>query len=209
MLESDRFIARELLRIGAIKLQPHAPFTWASGIKSPIYCDNRMVLSHPALRRFVIEQFKVQAQAFAPVELVAGVATAGIAHGALLADVLDVPMVYVRSKPKDHGRENLIEGEIAGHPQTVVVEDLISTGGSVLQAVEALRQAGCKVSGVLAIFSYGFEAAQEAFSAADCPFLTLTNYAVLMEEAAALGVVQESDFETLRAWRQSPKTWGI
>ncbi len=199
--------ARSLLQIKAIKLSPQKPFTWASGLKSPIYCDNRLVLSHPEIRRFIIDSFEEKAKAMAPFDLIAGVATAGIAHGALLADRLNMPFVYVRAKAKEHGRQNLIEGEINGNERVLVIEDLISTGGSSVSAVEALKEAGCAIAGALAIFSYGFEAATSAFAQAACPLDTLSNYETLIAEAARSGYVNESDLELLKSWRINPRAW--
>lgn len=200
-------IAQHLLQIKAIKLSPQKPFTWASGLKSPIYCDNRLVLSHPAIRRFVIDCFVEKSKNFAPFDLIAGVATAGIAHGALLADRLDLPFVYVRAKPKEHGRQNLIEGEVHGHERVLVIEDLISTGGSSVSAIEVLKEAGCTIGGLLAIFTYGFDAATEAFDKAACPFDTLSHYSALIEEAARSGYINESELELLQSWRADPKAW--
>ncbi len=200
-------IAKRLLQIKAIKLSPQKPFTWASGLKSPIYCDNRMVLSHPAIRRFVIDCFVEKAKNFAPFDLVAGVATAGIAHGALLADRLDLPFVYVRAKAKEHGRQNLIEGEVLGNERVLVIEDLISTGGSSLSAIEVLKEAGCTIAGVLAIFTYGFDAATDAFEKAACPLDTLSQYDALIEEAARSGYITGAEVELLQSWSADPKGW--
>lgn len=202
-------VARHLLAIKAVKLQPNEPFTWASGIQSPIYCDNRVALSHPAVRTFLKESLAEKSAEFGAFDTVAGVATAGIAHGALLADRLEKPFVYVRNSAKDHGRRNLIEGEIRSAGERVlVVEDLISTGGSCLKVVEALREAGCEVVGVLAIFQYGFLKAKAAFDAIGTVFSTLTDYDALVQEAAASGYVQNSDLETLKTWRENPEGWG-
>lgn len=200
-------IAQRLLQIKAIKLSPQKPFTWASGLKSPIYCDNRMVLSHPAIRRFVVDCFEEKSKNFAPFDLIAGVATAGIPHGALLADRLDLPFVYVRAKAKEHGRQNLIEGEIHGHERVLVIEDLISTGGSSLSAVEVLKEAGCTIAGTLAIFTYSFDAAAEAFQKAACPLDTLSHYDALIQEAARSGYISGEELDLLRSWRADPKAW--
>lgn len=200
-------LAHKLLQIKAIQLSPQNPFTWASGWKSPIYCDNRIILSHPELRRFVIQGFVELTRSMQPFDTVAGVATAGIAHGVLLAEALNLPFVYVRAKAKEHGRRNMIEGALAPGSRVVVVEDLISTGGSCLAAVEALRDAGAEVAGVTAIFSYGFAEAATAFAAAHCPWATLGNYHILIEAAQEAGAISESDIETLRAWRRNPSTW--
>ncbi|MCB9285062.1 MAG: orotate phosphoribosyltransferase [Lewinellaceae bacterium] len=195
-------VAKNLLQIKAIKLSPQSPFTWASGIQSPIYCDNRIVLSHPDVRNFMKSCLAEESKAFAPFDAVSGVATAGIAHGALLADALGLPFSYVRSEAKGHGRKNQIEGELKGNERVLVVEDLISTGGSSLRVVEILREKGCTVVGVLALFSYGFDAAMEAFHDAGCPLRTLTNYDVLIEEALKSHYISAEDLQQLLAWRQ-------
>jgi orotate phosphoribosyltransferase len=200
-------VARHLLEIRAVKLSPNEPFTWASGILSPIYCDNRVALSHPAVRNFLKQCLKEASEAFR-FDTVAGVATAGIPHGALLADALGKPFVYVRASAKDHGRRNLIEGELPANANVLVVEDLISTGGSCLKAVDALREAGAQVSGVLAIFEYGFEKAKLDFGAQNLAYQTLTDYHTLVKEAAAIGYVSESDLNTLHKWRENPQGWG-
>ncbi len=200
-------LARELLQIKAIQLSPQRPFTWASGLRSPIYCDNRVILSHPALRRLVVESFAELSKAWEPFEVIAGVATAGIAHGVLLAEALQRPFVYVRAKAKEHGRRNMIEGELPAHSRVLVIEDLISTGGSCLSAVEALRNAGAEVVGVAAVFTYSLPEAAAAFAAASCPWLALSNYETLIEVAEKEGSLLESDIETLRAWRQNPRVW--
>ena len=202
-------VAEKLLQINAVKLNPQNPFTWASGIKSPIYCDNRLVLSFPAVRTFVIQAFADKAAQFEPFDIVAGVATAGIPHGALLADRLEKPFIYVREKAKSHGRQNQIEGNITEGARILLIEDLISTGGSSLKAVETLREAGCVVVGVLAIFSYGFQKAADVFQVANCPFDTLSNYNVLVEKASAMQYISPNDVETLENWRVSPTKWGI
>ncbi len=200
-------IASSLLKINAIKLSPQQPFTWASGIKSPIYCDNRILLSYPAIRKQIIESMVEQARSFAVFDVVGGVATAGIAYGALLAHELGMPFVYVRSQAKSHGRQNRIEGELKGGERVLVVEDLISTGGSSLQAVAAIRQQKCEVIGVLAIFSYGFEKAAQAFAAANCPFQTLTNYNILLQQAVQQNYIREDQLEHLAQWRKAPEQW--
>lgn len=201
-------VARRLLEIRAVKLSPHDPFTWASGILSPIYCDNRIALSHPAVRSFIKNCLAGQAGSFGAFDVVAGVATAGIPHGALLADKLDLPFVYVRGSAKDHGRRNLVEGELQEGQRVLVIEDLISTGGSCLTATEALLDAGCSVCGVLAIFQYGFPKAQAAFAAKNLPFQTLTNYDILVHEAIASGYIAPQDLDILRQWRENPEGWG-
>ena len=201
-------VAEELLRIKAVKLSPEQPFTWASGILSPIYCDNRLTLAYPELRTFLIQSFVEKAQQFGDFDVVAGVATAGIPHGALLAEKLGKPFVYVRDKAKSHGRQNQIEGLITSGQRVLVIEDLISTGGSSVVAVEALQAVGCEVVGTLAIFSYGFQKAVDAFAAVNCPFDTLTNYNELIPQAVALGYVSAENADTLQQWRIAPETWG-
>jgi len=200
-------VAKQLLQIKAIKLNPQNPFTWASGIKSPIYCDNRVVLSYPESRKLVIKALAEKSKEFGTFNMVAGVATAGIAHGALLAAELGLPFIYVRSKAKEHGRQNMIEGHLRGNERVLVVEDLISTGGSSIKAVQALEDHGCNIAGVIAIFSYGFEKAQAAFDAADCRFTTLSNYSALLKEAIDIGYIDESQIETLNLWSKSPENW--
>ncbi|MGK0363704.1 MAG: orotate phosphoribosyltransferase [Saprospiraceae bacterium] len=194
-------VAQQLLQIKAIKLSPQNPFTWASGIKSPIYCDNRIVLSHPKARNIVKEALVKKASQFGEFDVIAGVATAGIPHGALLADAMNMPFIYVRSKAKEHGRQNLIEGEIKGGERVLIIEDLISTGGSSVKAIESVREAGCEVVGALAIFSYGFEKAKRTFDAANCKFDTLSNYDAMIKEAIASGYVTEADVEMLQEFR--------
>lgn len=201
-------IALRLLQINAIKLSPQNPFTWASGIKSPIYCDNRLVLSYPDIRRSIIEAFAGLAETFEPYDLIAGVATAGIAHGALLAQHLDKPFAYVRSKPKGHGRQNMIEGLIKEGQRILVIEDLISTGGSSLAAVHALRERGCKVVATLAIFQYNFEQAAMRFKEADCPFETLTDYKALLSAARTQSMFGDDELSLLEKWYQDPHNWG-
>lgn len=200
--------AKRLLDIKAIKLQPDAPFTWASGWKSPIYCDNRKTLSYPDLRCFVKQGLvNVIKERFANANAVAGVATGAIAQGALVADALNLPFCYVRSKPKDHGMGNLIEGTLPASSKVVVVEDLISTGGSSLKAVDALRQAGFEVVGMVASFTYGFAIASEAFRKSGVELATLSDYEHLVEVARETGYVKEGDMETLREWREAPAEW--
>jgi orotate phosphoribosyltransferase len=208
-MSTSKKIADHLLRIQAVKLSPDAPFTWASGILSPIYCDNRVVLSYPKVRKFVIKAFKKKAKKFEGVDVIAGVATAGIPHGALLAEAMGLPFIYIRSSAKSHGRQNLIEGELKSGQRVLVIEDLISTGGSCLKAVAAVREAGGEVAGVLAIFSYGFEEATTAFAAANCPFKTLSNYNILVKSAAKKGYIAPEAMETLEKWRENPKGWVI
>ena len=200
--------AQKLLDIKAIKLQPNNPFTWASGWKSPFYCDNRKTLSFPELRNFVkLELVHAVLEHFPQAEAVAGVATGAIAQGALVADALNLPFVYVRSKAKDHGMQNLIEGELPAGSKVVVVEDLISTGGSSLKAVEALRQYGCEVIGMVASYTYGFPVATQAFKDANVSLVTLTDYEHVVEEALRTGYIAEKDVAVLNEWRANPAEW--
>ena len=204
----EQIFAGKLLKIKAIKLQPTNPFTWASGWKSPFYCDNRKTLSYPELRNFVkLETARIIMERFPDVEAIAGVATGAIPQGAMVADELALPFVYVRSKPKDHGLENLIEGELKPGMKVVVVEDLISTGGSSLKAVEAIRLNGCEVIGMVASYTYGFAVADKAFREAGVKLVTLTNYEAVVEEALATGYIKESDVELLNAWRKDTAHW--
>jgi len=200
--------ARKLLEVKAVKLQPQEPFTWASGWLSPFYCDNRKTLSYPRLRSFVkMELCHLVQQHFAEADCVAGVATGAIAQGALVADELGLPFCYVRSKAKDHGMQNLIEGQLPAGAKVVVIEDLISTGGSSLKAVEALRQAGAQVVGMVASYTYGFPVAEEAFRQAGVTLVTLTDYESVVEEAARTGYIKEEDKAVLARWRQAPDQW--
>ena len=200
--------ASRLLNVKAIKLQPNDPFTWASGWKSPFYRDNRKTLSFPELRNFVkLELVHAVLEHFADAEGVAGVATGAIAQGALVADALHLPFSYVRSKPKDHGLANLIEGEVKPGMKVVVVEDLISTGGSSLKAVEALRQAGCEVVGMVASYTYGFPVAEQAFAEAGVKLVTLTDYEHVVAQALETGYIAETDVEVLNEWRKDPANW--
>ena len=204
----EKIFAAKLLKVKAIKLQPTNPFTWASGWKSPFYCDNRKTLSYPELRTFVkIEISRLILEHFPDVDAIAGVATGAIPQGALVADELNLPFVYVRSKPKDHGLENLIEGELRPGMKVVVVEDLISTGGSSLKAVEAIRNNGCEVVGMVAAYTYGFDVAAVALKNAKVQLLTLTNYESVVEEAVRIGYIDESDVEVLNDWRKDPAHW--
>jgi len=205
----EKLFAEKLLKIKAIKLQPANPFTWASGWRSPFYCDNRKTLSYPDLRTFIkTELTRVILENFPEVEAIAGVATGAIPQGALVADVLNLPFVYVRSKPKDHGLENLIEGEIQPGMKVVVIEDLVSTGQSSLKVVDALRRDGCKVIGMVAAYSYRFAEAEEAFKKADVPLLTLTNYDAVVEVALQTGYIKKADVPILNEWRKDPAHWG-
>ncbi len=204
----ETIFAGKLLKVKAIKLQPTNPFTWASGWKSPFYCDNRKTLSYPDLRSFVkIEIARLISENFPEVDAIAGVATGAIPQGALVADLLNLPFVYVRSKPKDHGLENLIEGELKPGMKVVVVEDLISTGGSSLKAVEAIRNNGCEVSGMVASYTYGFKVAEEAFKDAQVTLYTLTNYEAVVEEALRTGYISQDDVPLLNDWRKDPANW--
>ena len=204
----ERLVAEKLLKISAVKLQPTIPFTWASGWKSPIYTDNRKTLSYPAIRSFIkIELCRLILENFENIDAVAGVATGAIAQGALIAEQLGLPYVYVRSAPKDHGLENLIEGNLIPGQRVVVVEDLISTGGSSLKAVEAIRNAGCEVVGMAAIFSYRFPVAEERFKAEKVNLVTLSHYEAVLEAALKTGYITENDLETLKEWRKNPAVW--
>ena len=210
MNQLKKDFASKLLQVQAIKLQPANPFTWASGWHSPIYCDNRKALSFPWLRSYVkLELVHAILAQHPQVEAIAGVATGAIAQGALVAEELHLPFVYVRSKPKDHGLANLIEGELPAGAKVVVVEDLISTGGSSLKAVEALRQQGAEVLGMVASFTYGFPVAEQAFSEAHVALTTLTDYEHVIEEARATGYIREEEVALLQQWRQDPAHWNV
>jgi orotate phosphoribosyltransferase len=201
-------IAEALLQIKAIKLQPDAPFTWASGWKSPIYCDNRLVLSYPAARKLVYKAFaETIRREFPEAEVLAGVATGAIAHGVLVAEEMGLPFVYVREKSKAHGRQNQVEGEVRPGQKVVIIEDLISTGKSSLAAFEALKEAGCKILGMTAIFSYQFEEAKNNFLNAGCTLVTLSDYTELISQAARSGYITEDQITMLSDWRKSPSTW--
>lgn len=204
----EKEIAQSLLQIKAIKLNPATPFTWASGWNSPIYCDNRKILSYPPVRKQVYEAFaQIIAEKYPEAEIIAGVATGAIAHGVLAAEKMGKPFIYVRSAPKSHGMTNQVEGEYHQGAKVVVIEDLVSTGGSSLNAVEALRDAGCDVLGMVAIFTYGFPKAEQNFAAANVKLDTLSNYNAMIGQAIEQGYVQASELETLKEWRQSPETW--
>jgi orotate phosphoribosyltransferase len=208
MADIDRHVAGLLLQSKAVILEPTKPFTWASGWQSPIYCDNRITLSYPEIRDFIKEAFKTSIEnKFETPDLIAGVATGAIAQGALVADIMNLPFVYVRPSAKGHGRQNLIEGRLQAGQKVVVVEDLISTGGSSLKAVETLREAGAEVLGMVAIFSYGFELAADNFRKAGVELHTLTNYHILIESALQSGAVQQNQIEMLQQWRKDPSQW--
>lgn len=201
----EKTIAKDLLSIQAVFLRPNEPFTWASGIKSPIYCDNRLTLSYPEVRKDIEQGLaKLIKENYPECECLMGTATAGIAHAALAADILDLPMGYVRGRAKSHGRNNRIEGLVKPGMKVVVVEDLISTGGSSLECVDALREAGCEVLGMVAIFTYGLEDSAKNFAAKDCSFYTLTNYDTLIQVAVEHEYIEAADLEKLKAWKKDP-----
>ncbi len=208
MKQLDRILAEKLLKISAIKLQPDNPFTWSSGWNSPIYTDNRKTLSYPDIRSFIkVELSRLIMEHFPDTEVVAGVATGAIAQGVLVADTLGANYIYVRSAPKDHGLENLIEGNLKPGQKVVVVEDLVSTGSSSLKAVEAVRNAGGEVVGMVAIFTYQFPQAEENFKKAGVKLITLSNYSAMLESALKIDYIKQSDLETLKLWREDPENW--
>ena len=208
MLSNEKAVAEKLLQTGAVKLSPDAPFTWASGWKSPIYCDNRKVLSFPYIRDFVKSELcNVIFERFPEAEALAGVATAGIAWGAMAADQLKLPFLYVRPKPKEHGLGNQIEGAYEPGQKVVVVEDLISTGKSSLQVVDVLRAAGVEVAGMVSIFNYGFDIADKAFAEKNCPYISLTNYTAMIGLAIEKGIVALETEAVLMEWRHDPANW--
>jgi orotate phosphoribosyltransferase len=210
ILNKDRAlkVAEFLLQIKAVKLQPNSPFTWASGWKSPIYCDNRITLSFPAIRTYIRQGYaEAILEHFGKPDIIAGVATGGIAQGALVAQELGIPFIYVRSSAKGHGMGNMIEGHFEKGQRIVVIEDLISTGGSSLQAVHALRDAGLEVKGLVAIFTYGFDLSIKNFANAECPFVTLTDYDHLIDQALKSDYVTDSDVDSLREWKINPENW--
>ncbi|WP_430611866.1 orotate phosphoribosyltransferase [Flavobacterium sp. JP2137] len=206
--ETAQKTAELLLQINAIKLDPKNPFTWASGWKSPIYCDNRITLSYPEIRKFLKNEFakNIEAQYGKP-DVIAGVATGAIGIGLLVAEVLELPFVYVRPEAKKHGRQNQIEGQLEAGKSVIVIEDLISTGKSSLQAVEALKAAGADVLGMAAIFTYGFELADGNFKEAGVELMTLSNYSTLLDSAVEKKYISETDLETLKEWRKNPSIW--
>lgn len=207
-MDTKTILAKKLLAIKAIRLSPEKPFTWASGWKSPFYCDNRKTLSYPSLRTFVkLELARIVAEQYPEATCIAGVATGAIAQGALVAEELALPFVYVRSKAKDHGMGNQIEGQLPENAQVVVVEDLISTGGSSLAAVAALRAAGCNILGMVASYTYGFDVARKAFEDAQVTLTTLTDYHAVVAAAVEEGYIRESDLDLLHRWRSNPSEW--
>ena len=208
MKSLEKSVAEKLLKIKAVKLQPNNPFIWASGWNSPIYCDNRKTLSYPQIRSYIkIELARLILEMYPEVEVIAGVATGAIAQAALVADALGLPFVYIRPTPKDHGLENMIEGDLRPKQKVVVIEDLISTGGSSLKAVEAIRNDGSEVLGMVAIFTYGFPVADQKFKKAKVKLTTLCTYDAVLSEALATNYISVDDIETLQEWRQNPSTW--
>lgn len=204
----EQKIAHKLIEVEAVKLKPNSPFTWASGWKSPIYCDNRKTLSYPSVRTLIKKALAdTIKQEFPEVEAIAGVATGAIAQGALVADELNLPFSYIRSAPKDHGMENLIEGDLKPSSKVVIVEDLISTGGSSLRAVEAVRKHGAEILGMVAIYTHGFPDAEQNFADANVRLVTLSNYNAVLTEALRTGYITEEEEAILVEWRKSPSTW--
>ncbi len=205
----EKITAEKLLGIKAIKLQPSNPFTWASGWKSPIYCDNRKLMSYPTIRNFLKIQFgRIILEKYPEVEAIAGVATGAIAPGAIVADLLGLPFVYVRATPKGHGLENLIEGDLKPNQKVIVIEDLVSTGVSSLKAVEAIRKDGANVIGMVSIFTYDFPIATKNMEEANVELTSLSNYDAILEEAVRTEYIDESELQTLKDWRENPDTWG-
>lgn len=201
-------VAEFLLQIKAISLRPEEPYKWASGWNSPIYCDNRKTLSYPRIRTFIRQEIvKTIDENFGRPDLIAGVATGGIAQAALVAQELGLPLVYVRPEPKSHGTESQIEGVVEGGQSVIIIEDLVSTGKSSLQAVDAIRKAGCTVKGMVAIFTYGFDTAKKNFLEHKCPLVTLTDFSAVLEKAIETNYIQEADLESLNEWRQNPAEW--
>jgi orotate phosphoribosyltransferase len=206
-MDHELIIAKNLLQINAIKLNPQNPFTWASGMRSPIYCDNRVTLSYPEVRKAITQAFADKVKMYSKIDMIAGVATAGIAHGALLAATLNKPFCYVRSAPKTHGRQNQIEGYIEPNANILVIEDLISTGGSSIEVVDILRKEGHNVLGVMAIFDYGFEKAKRNFASANVEFQSLSNYDVLLNLALESAYINSEEHELLKTWNNDPEQW--
>lgn len=209
MQRVQKLTAEKLLSVKAVKLQPSNPFTWASGWKSPIYCDNRKLMSYPSIRNFVKVEFaRLIQEKYPRTDAIAGVATGAIAPGVLVADLLGLPFVYVRSSPKDHGLENLIEGDLKPKQKVVVIEDLVSTGGSSLKAVEAIRRDGSDVLGMLAVFTYGFPRSVNSMRDARVELTTLCDYDAILDEALSTDYIEESELHTLQDWRNDPENWG-
>jgi len=209
MNTTEQQVAKYLLEVEAVKLSPSKPFTWASGWKSPIYCDTRKTLSYPVIRKYMVEAIiNIIKEQFADVEVIAGVATGGIAWGAIVADALGIPFSYVRSAPKDHGMGNQVEGVIKHGAKVVVIEDLVSTGKSSLDAAKALAKSGAIIKGMIALFSYNFDMARDAFENADVELYTLSNYDTLIDIAKETSYIKENEVETLREWRIRPSVWG-
>ncbi|MNH85557.1 Orotate phosphoribosyltransferase [compost metagenome] len=207
--ETESKIAESLLEIGAVALRPHQPFTWTSGIKSPIYCDNRLTMSFPEVRDLIAESFaSLIREQYPDTEVIAGTATAGIPHAAFVSQKLGLPMAYIRDKAKGHGKENQIEGLIKSGQKVIVIEDLISTGGSSIKAAQAVQEAGAKPQAVLAIFSYQLDKAVNAFREAGIKIQSLSNYTALIDVAVKKGTIQEQDLELLKSWREDPSSFG-
>ncbi len=208
-MKRELVVAEKLLQINAVQLNSQNPFTWASGWKSPIYCDNRRLLSYPHVRDFIkSEMTNLVFTEFPDAEVIAGVATAGIPHGVLVADLLSLPFIYVRSKPKEHGMGNQIEGDLLPGQQVVVVEDLISTGKSSMQAIQAIREAGGNIAGLVSVFNYGFKEAQQLFENESVRTLSLSNYNALLDLALQKGIIQDAELNLLETWRENPSNWG-
>ncbi len=209
MEKTQMEVSKKLLEISTIKIQPSIPFTWASGWKSPIYCDNRKILSYPETRTFIRDKFvEIIREKYPQVEVIAGVATGAIAHGVLVADILELPFIYVRSKPKGHGLENLVEGEMKPGQKVVVIEDLVSTGESSLKAVDAVNNFGGEVIGMVSIFTYNFQLAKENFKKANIELTPLSRYQVLIDTALESGDITRDQVQTLMEWREDPANWG-
>jgi len=209
MKELENMVAEKLLKIEAVKIQPSNPFTWASGWKSPIYCDNRKTLSYPEVRTLIkVELARLVREKYSQVDVIAGVATGAIAQGAMIADELGLPFIYIRSSPKGHGMENLVEGDLKSGQKVVIIEDLISTGGSSLKAVEAVRNGGGEVLGMMAIFTYGFPVAAKQFQVANVELTTLSNYEAVLNHLLKTEFIGKEEMETLKEWRKDPASWG-
>lgn len=207
-MSADIFLAEQLLEIKTIKVNLHQPFQWASGWKSPIYCDNRKVLAYPKVRNFIVDELSNLIKTnFLEVELIAGVATAGIAWGALVANKMNLPFCYVRPQPKSHGLNNQVEGDYSAHQKVVVIEDLISTGKSSIKVIEVLQQLNVDVLGLTSIFNYGFDEAKQAFQSINVPFFSITNFEALLQKAIEKKIIQEQDLEIIKIWQQDPSSW--